>query len=57
MPNLTDMQESGSCDTQAGTSSRERPSRNRRVQGVYAMMCDHGIYLAHGTIDFVHGER
>jgi hypothetical protein len=47
----------GSCDTQAGTMTRERKSKDLRVYGVYAMMCDHGMYLLHGVIDFLKGER
>jgi len=51
------LQESGSCDTQAGNFSRERSSKNLRVTGSFAMMCDHGLYLSHGIIDFKKGER
>ena len=55
---LSKFQDCGTCDnTQAGTASRDRPSKKTRVSGIGAFQCIHGLFRRHGVIDFVKGER
>jgi hypothetical protein len=45
------------CSTQAGNSSRDRPTAKLKVNGIFAYQCKHGLYRASGVADFPKGER
>jgi hypothetical protein len=45
------------CASQAGTPSRDRPSSNLAVSGIYALSCKHGWFKKNGVVDIPKGER